>query len=145
MESYVEHVNLTVSNTDSSLKFIQTAVPDFLIRKRWKADGYEWTHIGTDMTYIALMESLSKPDDEKLNHRHDTERLGYNHVCIVVSSVDDVRDRLLEQGYTRGFNNGNTIVTSVRKSIYFNDPDDNEFEFMEYLTDEKEKRNSYEI
>ena len=144
MKSYVEHVNLTVSDTDSTINFIQTAVPDFIIRNRWNADGYEWTHIGTDETYLALMRSLDISDNKKHTHHHETARIGYNHVCIVVDSTDRVRDALLKASYKKGFNNGEIISTPVRKSVYFHDPDDNEFEFMEYLTDDIIKRNSYD-
>jgi len=145
MESYVEHVNLTVSNTDATIKFIQSASPDFKIRQRWEEGGFEWTHIGTDLTYLALMRSLTSSVDEKLPHKHDTNGIGYNHVCIVVSSVEEVQLRLIKGGYTRGFNDGEIIVTEVRKSVYFHDPDDNEFEFMEYLTNDANRRNSYEV
>ena len=143
MISYVEHVNLTISNTDDTLKFIQSAVPDFFIRNRWEAEGYEWTHIGTETTYLALMKPLDISDKSNEVHQHDTGRIGYNHVCIVVTSVERVRDALFKEGFKRGFNNGEIISTSVRKSVYFHDPDDNEFEFMEYLTDNMDKRNLY--
>lgn len=145
MESYVEHINMTVSSTDAAVKFIQTAVPDFKIRNRWEADGFEWTHIGTDSSYIALMMPLKKSDNVGSDHKHDTNRVGYNHVCIVVASVQEVADRLRKGGYKKGFNNSEIIATEVRKSVYFHDPDDNEFEFMEYLTQDRKKQNSYEI
>lgn len=142
MTSYVEHINMTVSDTGAAIAFIQTAVPDFRIRNRWHHDGYEWTHIGTDTSYIALMRPLAGAGAAV---RHDTNRPGYNHVCIVVESVEAVERSLSKAGYTRGFNNGEVIATKVRKSVYFHDPDGNEFEFMQYLTVDREARNSYEI
>ena len=55
MGSYVEHANLTVSDLDAMIAFVQTAVPDFKIRKRWVSGEFNWVHIGTDSSYLALM------------------------------------------------------------------------------------------
>ena len=145
MKSYIEHANITVRDTDVMIEFIQTALPDFQIRKRWEIDGFEWTHLGTDASYFALMHPLNIPEKNMDLYQHDTSATGVNHLCVVVSDVEGVRERLLHAGYQRGFNNGDLIDTEVRRSVYFHDPDGREFEFMEYLTEDIEKRNSYEI
>ena len=145
MKSYLEHANITVRDTDAMIEFIQTALPDFTIRKRWELPGFEWTHIGTEVSYIALMHPLNIPRESMELYHHNSSATGFNHLGVVVSDVEGVRKRLLDAGYQRGFNNGDVINTKVRKSVYFRDPDGREFEFMEYLTEDIGERNSYEI
>ena len=145
MNSYVEHANLSVRDTDEMIEFLRTALPDFRIRKRWEAGGYEWTHIGTDHSYIALMRPLNKTSGQMKGYIHNPSETGFNHICVVVDSVESVQRRLVESGYRRGFNNGEIIDTPVRRSIYFHDCDGREFEFMQYLTSDVAARNSYEV
>ena len=61
MSAQLEHANLCVSNIDGMIKFLQTALPDFVIRHdETDSDGDRWVHIGNDKTYIALNNSTEK-------------------------------------------------------------------------------------
>ena len=144
MKSYVEHANISVQSTDSITDFIQTAIPDFAVWRRWKSGEIEWTHIGTDTTYIALMCRPKIPHEDLHLYRHNTSAIGFNHIGIAVADVEGVRTRLLDAGYKTGFNSGETIDEEFRKSVYFRDPDGREYEFVEYLTEDAADRNSYD-
>lgn len=135
MASYVEHVNLTVSDLDQTILFLSTALPDFQIRHREIEHEQAWVHIGNDTSYIALSSFGMVPKDE--NH-------GLNHIGLVVDDVDAVRQRLLAAGYRRGHGNGEIFEHPFRRRLYFLDHDGREYEFVQYLTDVPAERNSYE-
>ena len=145
MQSYVEHANITVSDLDQTLQFFALALPDFTVRKRWTIDDTEWAHVGTDSSYVAL----NTPIDNSLLAPRDAPKLagmtaeGFNHVGFVVEDVAAVRDRVLEAGFRGGYNGGRIIDHPHRRSAYLLDGDGNEFEFMQYLTDNVADRNSY--
>jgi hypothetical protein len=63
-----------------------------------------------------------------------------NHVGFVVNDVAAVKARLLEAGYKEGFI---TDAHPFRKRLYFLDRDGAEWEFVEYLTEDPDRRNSY--
>jgi len=144
MTSYVEHANVTVSNLDRAIEFLTTALPDFAVRKRFHLDGREWAHVGTPVSYIAVVEETQTeaPDGTR---RVNMDRLGFNHVGFVVPDAAVTRDRLREAGFKGGYNNGELIEAPTRTSVYYLDADGNEFEFMQYLTADIDARNSYDV
>lgn len=144
MTSYVEHANVTVSNLDRAIEFLTTALPDFVVRKRFHLDGREWAHVGTPESYIALVEETrtETPDGTR---RANIDRLGFNHVGFVVANANATLDRLRGAGFKAGFNNGELIKAPTRTSFYYLDADGNEFEFMQYLTTDIDARNTYDV
>lgn len=145
MQSYVEHANITVTDLDQALRFFAIALPDFTVRKRWTIDDTEWAHVGTDSSYVALNTPIDKSllapaDGGKITNMATA---GFNHVGFVVEDVAAVRDRVLEAGFRGGYNGGEIIDHPHRRSAYLLDGDGNEFEFMQYLTDNIADRNSY--
>jgi catechol 2,3-dioxygenase-like lactoylglutathione lyase family enzyme len=147
MKSYIEHANITVSDLDRAIEFFAIALPDFEVRKRWVIDDKEWAHVGTDTSYIAINTPTNKKRfaAPKLAKLIDRITGGFNHVGFVVDDVKEVHQRILEAGFSRGYNNGNIIEHPSRRSVYMLDDDGNEFEFMQYLTDEVAERNSYAV
>ena len=148
MKSYIEHANITVSDLDRAIEFFAIALPDFEVRKRWVIDDKEWAHVGTESSYIALNTPTDKsrfagPQTTKSANRMMSG--GFNHVGFVVEDVDVVHNRILEAGFKQGYNNGEIIEHPSRRSVYMLDGDGNEFEFMQYLTDEIAERNSYAV
>jgi catechol 2,3-dioxygenase-like lactoylglutathione lyase family enzyme len=147
MKSYIEHANITVSDLDRAIEFFAIALPDFEVRKRWVIDDKEWAHVGTDTSYIAINTPTNKKRfaAPKLAKLIDRITGGFNHVGFVVEDVEEVHQRILKAGFSRGYNNGNIIEHPSRRSVYMLDDDGNEFEFMQYLTDDTAERNSYAI
>jgi catechol 2,3-dioxygenase-like lactoylglutathione lyase family enzyme len=140
MPPYVEHANLTVRDLDDAIRFLTTAIPEFQVRHRGLTDGQEWAHVGTDETYLAF----SQASPRQLTRRSDepTDDVGFNHVGIVVADADAVAAALTRAGFREGFR---AEPHPHRKRIYFHDADDNEWEFVEYLTGEAALRNDYSL
>ncbi|MEZ9057098.1 VOC family protein [Vibrio pelagius] len=136
MQAYVEHANITVSNIDDAVQFIQTAIPEFKERHRGQTN-YRWCHIGTDDSYIALQEVVAR----KQTDRSPYLDVGINHIGIVVDDVDRVEKRLLAAGYEQ---NDIGEDNPFRKRVYFYDASGVEWEFIEYLTQDAENKNRYE-
>jgi catechol 2,3-dioxygenase-like lactoylglutathione lyase family enzyme len=129
---YLEHANLSVGSIDAMLKFLKAAFPECRMRGGGVVDGVRWAHIGTDDSYVALTEvGRPAPDVGDLNH------LGY-----VVDDVEAVAHRLGAAGFREGFQ---SPPHPYRKRRYFHDPDDREWEFVEYLSDDPAQRNDYSL
>ena len=59
----LEHANLFVRDIDATIRFLQTAFPEFRMRfDGMDPRGFRWVHIGTDDTYIALTQSMIEPE-----------------------------------------------------------------------------------
>ena len=132
---YLEHANITVSNLQESIDFFQTAFPHFKIRGGGN-ETREWIHLGDDSTYIAINQGTSGQS----HSGKDMDRLGVNHIGFVVENVNKITDRLLAKGYLRDFPKQ---VEKFRIRDYFIDKDGNEFEFVQYLSENIEEKNSY--
>jgi catechol 2,3-dioxygenase-like lactoylglutathione lyase family enzyme len=135
MTPYLEHANLTVRDLDEAIRFLRTAIPEFSVRHRGFSNGREWAHVGNDATYIAVSTA---PED--VQHREAYEDLGVNHIGFVVENADGVASALRSSGYEEGMK---VDPHPARKRIYFHDADGNEWEFVEYLTDNAPSRNDY--
>jgi len=136
MQAYVEHANVTVEDIEQSIEFIQTAIPEFKVRHKGYSDN-RWCHIGTDTTYIALQEAAHS----KVSNRKPYKDIGINHIGLVVEDADLVKERLLAAGYQQ---NELADIHPFRKRIYFFDNSGGEWEFIQYLSNDVEKRNQYE-
>ena len=97
-------------------------------------------HIGTDDTYIALSPARIELDGKKFKPYSGMP--GVNHLAYVVEDADAVRDRLLAAGYKES-----TVPNEhkFRKRVYFYDPEGNDWEFVQYYTDDPAKRNDYDL
>ena len=136
----LEHANLCVRDIDEMVRFLQTAFPEFKIRHdETDNEGMRWVHIGTDETYIALNQSTTEPE------RHWTPYAGIPgvyHLAYEIDDVDALRKRLKSGGYK-----DSTVPNNhpYRKRVYFFDAEGNDWEFVQYLSDEPAKRNDYEL
>ena len=131
---YLEHANITVSNLEKSLNFFKTAFPSFVIRG---GDKKEWLHFGNDYTYIAL--TLGNDGEGQPNGPSYSE-IGLSHIGFVIDDIEGVSERLLAAGYKRNFPK---TVEKYRSREYFLDDDGNEYEFVEYFSDDVAERNLY--
>lgn len=133
---YLEHANMTVNNLEQSVHFFQTAFPDFVVRGGGEMNGRKWVHLGNNHTYIAINQAL---EPKKIEKNYSTS--GFNHVGFVVEDVTEIANRLLEAGYKRDYPKQEE---KYRIRDYFLDADGNEFEFVQYLSENVSERNYFD-
>ena len=140
MTARLEHANLTVRDIDATIRYLQTAFPEFRIRFDGKNPRSErWVHIGTDATYIALSQSTVEPVQRWQPYAGIP---GLNHLAYKVADVAALRARLKAAGYRDSTPPNNH---PYRKRVYFLDPDGNDWEFIQYLSEDPAKRNDYAL
>jgi|TARA_B110000914_G_scaffold130566_1_gene114105 predicted enzyme related to lactoylglutathione lyase len=139
MESYLEHVNITVIDVDEAIRFLLIAMPDWKVRADVSSEDSNcrrWVHVGTDTNYIAIED---RGATERGKHEPYVDQ-GVNHIGFVVKDIDSVAKRLTDAGYGQGLNSPDNLN---RRRIYFYDADENEYEFVEYLKSDIASRNDY--
>lgn len=133
----LEHVNLVGTDIDRSLKFYQTAFPEWKIRTQGKSEWYgkprRWVHFGDDYQYLAISDFGEGDNRDISGHT-----VGFAHLAFEVSNVDALIKRLENAGYPISSQGADS---AYRKNIYFMDPDGFEVEFTEYLSDLVSERN----
>jgi hypothetical protein len=135
----LEHANISVRDIKAMIGFLQTAFPEFRVRgEGTNRDGTHWVHIGTDDTYIALSESRLEPG----GFRPYSGVPGVNHLAYVVDDVDALRKRLAAAGYK---DSTPPNVHPHRKRQYFYDLEGNDWEFVQYLSNDPAERNDYKL
>ena len=136
----LEHANLCVRDVDAMIRFLQTAFPEFRVRRdQTDADGRRWVHVGTDSVYLALNPARQQPE------RTWTPYEGYpgvNHLGFEVDDAAALRERMRAAGYA-----DSTVPNAHphRARVYFHDPEGNDWEFVEYHSDDPAERNDYEL
>jgi catechol 2,3-dioxygenase-like lactoylglutathione lyase family enzyme len=136
----LEHANLIVRDLDATIRFLQTAFPEFRLRFDGSdANGKRWVHIGTDATYIALTQATVDPGQRWTPYAGVP---GVNHLAYEVEDVEALRARLASAGY-----HDSTVPNKhpYRKRVYFYDRDGNDWEFVQYLSSDPAKRHDYAI
>jgi catechol 2,3-dioxygenase-like lactoylglutathione lyase family enzyme len=138
MEVRLEHANLTVRDIEATIRFLTTAFPEFRMRgEGTNRDGTRWAHVGTNDTYIALNQA--KADSERMPYRGEP---GLNHLAYEVDDVESLHLRLKAAGYR-----DSTVPNAHphRKRVYFYDPDGNDWEFVQYFSQDPAERNDYAL
>lgn len=135
----MEHANLHVRHFDDAVRFLTAAFPAFKVRSESNEDGLRWMHIGTDETYIALNETRQEPDPGSAPY---SGKPGVNHLGYEVDDVDALRERLTTAGFKDSTYPNNH---PHRKRVYFHDADGNDWEFVQYFTDDMSLRNDYNL
>ena len=136
----LEHANLTVRDIEGIIRFLQTAFPEFQVRGEGIShDGTRWVHIGTDETYIALGRVSAEPA-KRWTPYHGLP--GVNHLAYEVDDVESLRDRMKSAGYR-----DSTPLNAhpYRKRVYFYDPEGNDWEFVQYLSQDPGERHDYTL
>jgi catechol 2,3-dioxygenase-like lactoylglutathione lyase family enzyme len=140
MSVRLEHANLCVRDIDAMAHFLRTAFPEFELRGGGDTlFGSRWIHLGTADTYIALVGASQEPAEAWVPY---SQKPGTNHLGYEVTEVERLRERLLAAGYEE------TTVNNdhpQRKRVYFHDPEGNDWEFVEYASDDPALRNDYEF
>ncbi|AMC35677.1 VOC family protein [Janthinobacterium sp. B9-8] len=138
-QAYLEHANITVSDLDRAVRFIQIAIPSWKIRGRGKMDWFgaeiDWLHIGDDFAYIALQSGgIGEAPGWK------THLVGVKHLGFVVPSLKETMQNLENAGFMLDHEGGSG---PHRDSAYFMLGEDVQFEFVEYTSQLPVQRNSY--
>lgn len=140
MNARLEHANLIVRDIDAEVAFLRTAFPEFSIRSdQTDDDGSRWVHVGTHETYIALSPASIEPAKRWKPYSGVP---GMNHLAYEVDDVDALSERMTAAGYQNSTPPNNH---PWRRRVYFYDPDGNDWEFIQYLTDDPAKRHDYSI
>jgi len=140
MSVRLDHANLAVRDLAGALRFLTTAFPEFRVRAEGRAwGGARWLHCGSDSVYVALHEA-TKPSAEAWEPY--AGKPGLNHLGFEVDDVEALRARLLAAGYR-----DSTIPNAHphRTRVYFADAEGNDWEFVEYASDDPALRNDYAI
>ena len=140
MNPRLEHGNLTVRDLDEIVRFVRTAFPTFQVRREGEGmGGGRWLHVGDDDHYLALTQAT---DATAAPREPYDGSIGLNHLGWVVDDVDALRTRLRDAGYREStFPNAHPH----RKRVYFLDPEGNDWEFVQYFSDDPRERNDYEL
>ena len=139
MTTRLEHANLSVRDLDGMIRFVQAAFPDFRVRGSGMGLLGRWVHVGNDVTYLALNEAKAEPAEPWVPY---SGRPGTNHLGFEVEDADAVRKRLAVAGYKdTTFPNAHPH----RKRVYFHDAEGNDWEFVEYQSQDPAERNDYEL
>lgn len=136
----LEHANLCVRDMEAMIRFLQTAFPEFRVRGEGMSnDCTRWAHVGTDETYVALGQA----------HLETAKRWapyqglpGVNHLAYEVDDVQALRDRMESAGYK---DSTPPNAHPYRKRVYFCDLEGNDWEFVQYLSQDPAKRNDYQL
>jgi catechol 2,3-dioxygenase-like lactoylglutathione lyase family enzyme len=140
MKIRLEHANLQVRDVDGMIRFVRTAFPDFRIRREGKTwQGWRWVHVGSEDCYLALNEATAEAAERWVPY---SGRPGLNHLGYEVDDVEALRARLTAAGYEE------TTVPNRhphRTRVYFHDAEGNDWEFVEYSSDDPAQRNDYEL
>ena len=135
----IEHANATVRNVDTIAAFLRTAFPEFRVRREGVNEGRRWMHIGTDDTYLALNEASAEAAERWVPY---SGKPGVNHLGYEVDDADAIRHRLAAAGYK---DSTYPNAHPHRKRVYFHDPEGNDWEFVQYLSDNPAERNDYDL
>ncbi len=135
----LEHANLHVRYFDDAVRFLKAAFPEFRVRSESVEDGLRRMHIGTDDTYIALTETTLDRHPDLVPYSGIP---GVNHLGYEVDDAEAVRKRLVAAGFKDSTYPNNH---PHRNRVYFYDADGNDWEFVEYFSDDPAARNDYKL
>jgi catechol 2,3-dioxygenase-like lactoylglutathione lyase family enzyme len=131
----LEHANLAVSDIEATTRFLTTALPEFHIRgEGLDSAGRPWRHVGNQDCYVALSAVRG------VGRTPYGDDLGLNHLGFEVDDVEQLEARLGAAGFAP---NLHIDDHPARRRVYFYDPDGNDWEFVQYLTDDPARRNDY--
>jgi len=140
MSVRLDHANLIVRNLDETIRFLTTAFPEFRIRGEGKTwSGRRWVHVGTEASYLALHQASEEPAERWVPYG---TKPGLNHLGFEVDDADALRARMRAAGYR-----DSTVPNAHphRKRVYFYDAEGNDWEFVQYLTEDPAKRHDYAL
>lgn len=139
MITRLEHANITVPDIDAAIAFLKCVEPGFqVLHDSGDGNDYRWAHVGTHQGYLAV-ETPHDPGAEpaRRQHYHD---YGVNHIGMVVEDAEALAIRLRAAGYVEHYK---VEDHPARIRRYFTDAGGFEWEFVQYLTDDPDRRFAY--
>src|ERR1700746_1363800 len=134
------HASLVVDDRNAMIQCRQTAFPQSKVRGEGKSrDGSRWVHVGTDETYIALSPAREEPEKHWIPYQGQP---GVNHLAYEVDDVEALCKRMKSAGYK---DSTPPNAHPYRKRRYFYDPEGNDWEFVQYLSENPAERNDYKL
>lgn len=139
--TYVEHADISVVNTEDTIRFLTAAIPGWRVRGQgemdWDGETVQWYHIGDDRSYISIQSNgTGKVGDWRKSWT------GVKHIGIVVPDLDSLVERLTTCGFKVDHFGADH---PHRRNAYFLDSHDVQFEFMEYTSREISEKNDYSL
>jgi catechol 2,3-dioxygenase-like lactoylglutathione lyase family enzyme len=136
----LEHANIGVRDIEAMIRFLKSAFPDFRVRGEGiSRDGTRWVHLGTHDTYIALGQANA---DSVRRWMPYTGEPGVNHLAYEVDDAESLRARLKAAGYRESTPPN---AHPHRKRVYFYDSEGNDWEFVQYFSQNPAERNDYQL
>ena len=135
----LEHANISVRDIAGMIRFLQTAFPEFQVRGEGGCNGARWVHIGTQETYIALNAAKAEAARRWTPH---SGAPGENHLAYEVDDAEALHQRMKAAGYR---DSTPPNMHPYRKRVYFYDPEGNDWEFVQYLSQNPAERNDYKL
>ncbi len=134
---FLEHVNITSTDVDETVRFLLTAMPEFSVRGGGEGEkAQRWVHVGTEDSYLCVEDRGATERGPHEPYVHP----GLNHIGFVVEDGEATAMRLAKAGFSQG---STYLDHPHRHRYYFFDHDGNEYEFVQYLSDRAEERNEY--
>ena len=135
----LEHLNLVVNDLNTTLTFYQAAYPHWQVRGGGEGVRHgvnrKWIHFGDDYNYLSLNDNGQGTIRSLSGHD-----LGLAHFAYVVSDLDSLKQRMESAGFEIAIMGGEDPFYN---SVYYNDPNGYEVEFVQYLSDIPAERNIY--
>lgn len=125
MAAKLEHVNVTVSDLDRSVKLVEEL---FGWHTRWRGASIhngESAHVGDDETYVALYQHARQAKGAADTY---TTTGGLNHIGVLVDDLDGVEAKVIAAGLTPH----NHADYEPGRRFYFDDHDGTEWEVISY-------------
>ena len=143
----LEHINLRVPSIAKTQTFLHSAFPDFHERgSGYNATYGYWSHFGNDTTYIALLQG-EKPGEETeqcISPYHYSDPYRLMHTAYEVNDINELITRLRLQGFEPSITD-DLHSHPHRRRVYYLDGNGIEWEFIEYLSNQIDKRNDYSL
>ena len=99
MKPFLEHLNMTSTDVDETIRFLLTAMPEFCIRGEGGGEkAQRWVHIGTEDSYLCIEDRGATEKGPHQPYVHP----GMNHMGFVVSDGAALAERMIEAGYKQG-------------------------------------------
>ncbi len=139
MKIRLEHANINVRDIEGMIRFLKAAFPEFRVSSEGVTHGIRGVQVGTAATYIVLNPVKAGSRSRWIPY---TGEPGVNHLAYEVDDVEALRKRLTAAGYR---DSTPPNAHPYRKRVYFYDPEGNDWEFIQYFSEDPAERNNYTL